>query len=322
MSATRRAVRLAMAMARWEVLLLGAGALLLSAAALVIAWQIREVRTDELACYAATPPPVEGSTELTCPQFLDASDSLSTLQRGLGLPFLVAPVMLGLFLGLPVVARELEHRTAPIAWTLSRSRTRWLLIRAAPVVGMVAFLSAGLAIAAEIIWRASPWAEGLPDLGFAEYGAHGPLMVARGLAAVGVGLAAGAIVGRQLGGLLLGVLAAAALLIGTAMVMDAWMETDAEWVELATPADSRIFDMAYRNDATGQLISFNDFYDYDGGQIAVADDGEPEGMTAISLLVPAERAGAWIARESVLLVLLGVGASAVAGLSVRTRRVR
>jgi hypothetical protein len=322
MSAIRRAVRLALAMERWEVLLLAAGAILLGAAALVVAWQMREVRTDELACYAAAPPAVEGSTGMTCPQFLAASETLSTLQRGMGLPFLVAPVMLGLFLALPVVARELDHRTAPIAWTLSRSRARWLLMRTAPVVGLVAVLSAVLAIAAEVMWRASPWAEGLPDLGFAEHGSHGPLMVARGVAAAGVGLAAGAIVARQLGGLLLAVLLSAALLFGTAIVMDAWMETDAEWVELGTPADSRIFDMAYREDATGQVVSFNDFYSYDGGQIAVADDGEPEGMTAISLLVPAERAGEWIARESMLLALISLGASGAALLSVRTRRVR
>jgi hypothetical protein len=80
--------------------------------------------------------------------------------------------------------------------------------------------------------------------------------------------------------------------------------------------------MAYREDATGQVVSFNDFYSYDGGQIAVADDGEPEGMTAISLLVPAERAGEWIARESMLLALISLGASGAALLSVRTRRVR
>lgn len=322
MTAAWRAIRLALGMQRWEVLLLGLGALLLVLMVLAIAWQMRVIRTDELACYTAAPPTIEGSISKPCPQFEGPSTVVSTLQRGMGLPLLAVPVVLGLFLGLPIVARELEQGTAPIAWTLSRSRARWLLYRAAPVVVLAVVLSAAVAVAAEVMWRASPWAEGLPHLGFAEHGTHGPLLVARGLTVLGIGLAAGAFVGRQLGGLLLAVLLSAAVLVGVAMVMDAWMESEAEWIDVATPGDSRIFDMAYRVEATGEVIGFDEFYAYNGGQIAVAEGGEPEGMTPIARAVPAARAGDFTARESGVLAALTAVAVAVAGVTVRYRRPR
>ena len=40
----------------------------------------------------------------------------------------------GLFLGVPVVARELERGTARLAWSLAPSRMRWYLARLLPLL--------------------------------------------------------------------------------------------------------------------------------------------------------------------------------------------
>ena len=53
----------------------------------------------------------------------------------------VAPVIIGVFWGAPLVARELEAGTHRLAWTQSVTRTRWLAIK----LGVTAFTDAGKA---------------------------------------------------------------------------------------------------------------------------------------------------------------------------------
>lgn len=125
-------------------------------------------------------------------------------QSGAGYPrvglALLAPVV-GLLLGVPVVAREIEMRTTELAWSLALQRSRWLLARLLPmlvlaIVGFVVlgWLGSRLFTAMEV-GRASP------DL--TEVASQGPTLVARGLMALGIGLLVGALVGRTLPALVL-----------------------------------------------------------------------------------------------------------------------
>jgi hypothetical protein len=54
------------------------------------------------------------------------------------------PFIVGTLAGVPLVAREVESGTAPLAWALAGSRRRWLLMRVGPIAVMVA---AALALA-------------------------------------------------------------------------------------------------------------------------------------------------------------------------------
>ena len=47
---------------------------------------------------------------------------------------LIAPAVIGMFWGAPLVARELEAGTHRLVWNQSVTRTRWLLIK----VGLIA----------------------------------------------------------------------------------------------------------------------------------------------------------------------------------------
>ncbi len=111
------------------------------------------------------------------------------------------PFVIGLLLGVPIVGRELELRTAGLAWSLSGRRWRWLLARFLPV-----FLLGGIGLmvvawlVADMARVAHPWnylgPGRLPDL--TEIGSEGLPLAARGLMTLGIGLLAGAVIGRTL----------------------------------------------------------------------------------------------------------------------------
>ncbi|MFJ5926371.1 transporter [Kitasatospora sp. NPDC092948] len=138
---------------------------------------------------------------------------------------LVLPVLLGMFAGVPLVARELESGSFRLTWTQGVTRTRWLAVRLGLVGGAVLVLS-GLLTLVVSRWAAPlDRAAGLPggDGESALPGRFGPLVfAAHGLAPVGwalfgfvAGVAAGLLVRRQVAAmaLVLAVVAAVQVLV-------------------------------------------------------------------------------------------------------------
>ena len=76
------------------------------------------------------------------------------LQAGLPPLLLVAPALMGVFWGAPLVAREIETGTFRLAWTQSVSRLRWLAVRLG-LVGVVTMITAGL-LSLMVTWWFSP----------------------------------------------------------------------------------------------------------------------------------------------------------------------
>jgi hypothetical protein len=115
----------------------------------------------------------------------------------------VAGFGLGLVLGVPLVAREVEHGTAQLAWTVSRSRLRWLVGRVAFATLIGVLLSALLAVTTDVLAAAM-----LPNIELSQdfnmHGNRGPLIVGRTILGLGAGVLVGALLGRQLPALLLG----------------------------------------------------------------------------------------------------------------------
>ncbi len=56
------------------------------------------------------------------------------------------PVLAGLFLGAPLLARETENGTARLAWTQGVGRIRWLLAQVVPVAVLLALTAAVLVV--------------------------------------------------------------------------------------------------------------------------------------------------------------------------------
>ncbi len=75
---------------------------------------------------------------------------------------LVAPAILGIFWGAPLIARELETRTSALAWTQSITRTRWLVVKLT-LIGLAA-MAVTEALSLIYAWWADPIGKAI-DLG-------------------------------------------------------------------------------------------------------------------------------------------------------------
>jgi hypothetical protein len=189
-------------LSRFEYIALGIVAVVVSAGALFVAWQLNQ-RQMSAECYVYLGGgPIEGSASRDCPRL----DEFLTYSQEFGRKIMAAmgllPFAVGAVLGAPVVARELEQRTAVLAWSLTPSRSRWLLERLAPPL-IVLMVVLGLpAIAANVLEHASnPSFD--PSATFRDYGLRGPLVVMRGLVIFAAGALLGALVGRLLPTLIL-----------------------------------------------------------------------------------------------------------------------
>jgi hypothetical protein len=309
----RRAFGLAIAMQRFELRLLLGGALVLVVVGLGLAWQIRAARAEELECYRSAPPPVEGFQGDICPETRPRLEILETGATFMHVGAIATPFVLGLFLGAPVVAREVEAKTAAIAWSLSLSRRRWLVRRAAPIFLLVATATLAVGIVGDVLTHAMPWAEG-SAVGFADYGARGPLLAVRGVAVFCIALALGTLVPRQLPALLLAGAMTLALFAAITLFMDDLMRREAVPLtsqEQQQGASQKVYDSAIRVDATGELISYEELY----RDHPEAVEGEwPAGFTPMVYAVPGSRYGDFVLRESAILgaaALLTLGTTAV-----------
>jgi hypothetical protein len=72
---------------------------------------------------------------------------------GLGV-LLLAPGLIGVFWGAPLVTREIEARTFPLAWNQGVTRTRWMAVKVG-LVGLLAMATAGL-LSLMVTWWSSP----------------------------------------------------------------------------------------------------------------------------------------------------------------------
>ncbi len=76
---------------------------------------------------------------------------------------LLAPAVIGLFWGAPLIARELETGTAALAWNQSVTRTRWLAVKLT-VCGLAAMaVTEGLSLM--LAWWAAPLGRAVGQLG-------------------------------------------------------------------------------------------------------------------------------------------------------------
>jgi hypothetical protein len=89
------------------------------------------------------------TTVATCGSHGDCSTATAAflsnyrLLQDLGNVVIALPVVIGIFWGAPLVARELETGTHRLVWTQSVTRTRWLAVKLG-LVGLVSIIVAGI----------------------------------------------------------------------------------------------------------------------------------------------------------------------------------
>ncbi|MBX3031503.1 MAG: hypothetical protein KF809_15255 [Chloroflexi bacterium] len=123
--------------------------------------------------------------------------------------FLGAPTLIGLMLGSTLVGRELELRTASLAWSLDGARLRWLAQR---LGGALVLACVGLITMA---WMGSGFEAASRTPGdlerVGELATRGVPLLTRGLAALGIAVLAGAVLGRTVPALLIATIAVGVL---------------------------------------------------------------------------------------------------------------
>jgi hypothetical protein len=168
-------------------------------------------------------------------QYQDFSSNWLTAVAGFAV---YVPALAGIVLGIATVAKELDQRTAVLAWSVGPSRRTWLLQRTALLAGVIVLIGAFVWWLIEQLWllrgggaEIQPAFETLPTLG------AGPMVL--GLSAFGVSVMVGAMLGR----LLPTVLAAGALVLFTGLLIgqlnDRLMDNETLVVEAGMAIEGR-----------------------------------------------------------------------------------
>lgn len=211
----------------------------------------------------------------------------------------VLPFAAGLLGGVPLIAREVESRTAQTAWSLNSSRRRWLLRVATPVVVLLGVAIALPAVGASAVEEQRlAWGQSI----IRDVGTYGLLLMVRAFGAFGLGLLAGALLGRSLPAFVLGAVMTGIVLFSIGVANERW---------LALQPPSVIDDSATTGTVTGwawltpegATISDAEAMALVPTEVSELDDQEVQAVNSME----------WLGAHGYELVALGVTEAAAAG---------
>jgi hypothetical protein len=244
---------------RFELVTVWLAGVVLTVAALIIAQHFYAVNAPA-DCWGSVD--VHGAVAISRPGCAVAVDAYARLDMNETGPFFAFPLMFaaiaGLLLGVATMSRELERGTAPLPWTLSGRRWRWLGARAVVLLALVLVAVVPVALAGDYLEGVrAPYANALKS--FADETGRGWSLVAVAVAAFGVGLAIGTLVGRQLPALIVAGVMTGALLAGVTLAMDHWSAAVAEIRALdAGRFGDHSIEAAFQSHGDGSLLSFSE----------------------------------------------------------------
>jgi hypothetical protein len=303
MSTSLKWARLSFRVQRLEIVLLAAAVLAGCGLMALFAFQLDGLTAAHPECDFRDP-------SASCLEVIEGIESAAGMAELTMIITSLVAFGVGLFLGVPLVAREVEQGTAQLAWTISRSRVRWLIGRVAfaTLVGVV--LLGMLAVMTDVLAAAMR-----PEIDTSEafwfYGGRGPLLVGRGLLALGAGVLIGAVLGTQLPALLLAALAVGAMTLASEVAFGAWHETEAV---LASENDHLSEPLGISSGIelmSGERVGHGaaEFEDENGLLYESQEDFEarrnPIGRE-YQLIIRGERYGEIVARETAVLAVAGV----------------
>jgi hypothetical protein len=270
----RTTVRLLVKTLRFEIFTMAAAVVMLGIAAFSVTWQLNAVGISHDCLYSNSPfgQPSDPGLDAACQAARTAFYDLVNNAGQVSAFAVLVPSVAGLLIGVPLVARELETGTASLAWTLSRSRLRWYLRRVVPLALIVGLALLVPAVATVVMAGASrpdvsPWAS------FDEGSLRGPVVIVRGLLAMGIGVLAGALLGRQLPAVIAGGLVAILVMSAVPMGVQRYAETLAEW----RPGDGlasgdQSLAVGFRDRSSGAYVDYSAVY----GSAPILPDGSPD----------------------------------------------
>lgn len=331
--------RLSYRQQRWELLLVLLGVAAVAAAMFYFATTLDGMRAASPEClgnvgnFEADPSGPPPSCQATLTAYYEA-EGMATNFVNLAW---AAPFGMGVVLGAPIVAREIDGRTAQLAWSLSRSRVGWLLRRIAFAALFGLALLAVLSVASELL-TAAIFPERTLTEDFAFFGRRGLPVVARGVGAIMVGVLVGAVIGRVLPAVLASALVIGLVFIGLSFGHDQWNRGEAVPERLnyesagGSQFDAGALDVAYGIEtADGAFMTYTEafarglsanFTDERGEVYATEADmraGESIGHD-VRLVIPGERYPELVLRDSAAAVVVGLVALGATAVVVSRRR--
>ena len=236
---------------RFQLLVAGTvlGALLVAAAATGLPMHAAYGRDPLASCL---PPAARSGCDLVLGRFESQYGGLADSARFL----VVLPVLAGLFVGVPLLTRELEHGTFRFAWAQGITRTRWLLVKFA-LLGLAA-VAAGVVLSLAVAWWRRPFDELGGRMSPAGFEIQGLVVPAYMLAALAVGVLSAALLRRTLPAMLLalGFFVVSRLAVGTLLrprFQDPLRETAAGLAPVQRGRDWILHDSLV--DAVGRVIT-------------------------------------------------------------------
>lgn len=323
--------RLSYRQQRWELWLVAAGVALVAVGMLWFMNELAGLRAASPECF-----PPDG-TSASCQPILNRFYEAGGTAQNLLYAAFIAPFGMGVILGAPIVAREIEGGTAQLAWTLGRSRVTWLLRRIAFIAMVVVVLLGVLAVTSELLAAAlMPEANLAEDFSF--NGQRGWLIVVRGAGALMVGMLVGAVIGRVLPAVLASALVIGLVFTGVSFAMDRWNEGEAITRRPMTAEgdpmafDTSVLTVAYGIETRdGEFLTYEEFFgrglDFqmndEQGRIYTSQDDFEAGRFfgyETQLVIPGSRYGELTAREGFVVAALALVMLGATALVVRRRR--
>ena len=185
---------------RGQILVLAVGLLVLGALLLLTGRPMHDAFADtgldECLRTQGDPAFVPVTGEGGCIELAEAFASRFFNERLLALvAFILLPVMAGMFLGAPVVARELEQGTHQLVWTQGVSRTRWAVTKLV-MLSLILLAVAGL-FALMVEWWFEPLNRATGDrFTWLIFDQQGSVLAGYALFAFALGVLAGAVTRR------------------------------------------------------------------------------------------------------------------------------
>lgn len=320
--------RLSFRQQRWELILVALG---VAAAAIAMLWFAGQVEAATVAAAPCLSAMEAGPVDSSCVATLNSYYELTGFANNLLLLSFGAPFGIGVLLGAPLVAREIDGGTAQLAWSIGRSRTWWLLRRIAFIALFVVVGLGLLAVTSELLASALA-----PDrtLGsdFVWFGRRGWLIVARGVGALMLGMLVGAVIGRVLPAILAAALIMAVAFTGLSFAQDRWQEGVAQTRTNINATDDGALTVGSGLRLTdGEIVSWEELgnrgvdamYLDETGRMYASEQDMRDGNalgTEVVFAIPGSQYAQVAAVVGAGSLALGLVALALTGLVVRRRR--
>jgi hypothetical protein len=304
-----RSTRLVFRMHQFEIVAVGLIVVAVVAAALYVANELNAV--GYASCYLATAPPP--SCEALGRRFFD----LQTAHASPVFAFMtLLPYAVGLFLGAPLIARELERGTARLAWSITPSRLRWYAWRVLPVVlfAVVVTFVAGFAVDRLVAAR-TPGID--LENSFDTFGQRGALVAVTAFVMVAGAIGLGTVVGRVLPTVIAALILGYFGILGVQHVHADFTAREAVIVaEQDMKPGDRYVDQFFKL-PDGRVVGYEELAQIDPASV-MSDTGPT--YPIVYEVIPAERYREVEAREALILGSVGVAMLVGAGVIVTRRR--